>query len=266
MLRLVLYSPPSPGGRRPFVPCPVWWCPSSRLGWRGPAIPVGPRPWGCVTTSTDPRGDEGFVSWCPCDGRPGLSPARPVTVCVLRFLPNLSARQEIGRLPLEEGLTVIPTFHPVRTEAGPRPDRGLRPGGRTRELPGLGKDHPPPRHRSEGDRPHQHGRGSAALGLRQTVHSAAGPTMPSCDDPPRSPSSSTPATTWSTPAPPWRRTHRGRKTHRPPHSGTGSVLTLACDVLAALDEPVPLTGYRRSTPRPPGRRRRPGCSPPAPVT
>lgn len=37
--------------------------------------------------------DEDFVSWYPRDGRPGLSPAQLATVCVLRFLLNLSDRQ-----------------------------------------------------------------------------------------------------------------------------------------------------------------------------
>ncbi|MDT0309728.1 transposase [Streptomyces sp. DSM 44917] len=37
--------------------------------------------------------DEDFVSWYPRDGRPGLSPARLATVCVLQFLLNLSDRQ-----------------------------------------------------------------------------------------------------------------------------------------------------------------------------
>ncbi|WP_268920463.1 transposase [Actinomadura soli] len=37
--------------------------------------------------------DEDFTSWYPRDGRPGLSPAQLATVCVLRFLLNLSDRQ-----------------------------------------------------------------------------------------------------------------------------------------------------------------------------
>ncbi|WP_239135461.1 transposase [Streptomyces sp. SID12488] len=37
--------------------------------------------------------DEDFAAWHPRDGRPGLSPAQPATVCVLQFLHNLSDRQ-----------------------------------------------------------------------------------------------------------------------------------------------------------------------------
>ncbi|MGX4693824.1 transposase [Streptomyces sp. JNUCC 63] len=37
--------------------------------------------------------DEDFAGWYPRDGRPGLSPAQPATVCVLQFLLNLSDRQ-----------------------------------------------------------------------------------------------------------------------------------------------------------------------------
>ncbi|WP_197946051.1 transposase [Phytohabitans suffuscus] len=38
-------------------------------------------------------GDEDFLDWYPRDGRPGLSPAQLATVCVLRFLLDLSDRQ-----------------------------------------------------------------------------------------------------------------------------------------------------------------------------
>ncbi|WP_369394594.1 transposase [Streptomyces sp. CG1] len=37
--------------------------------------------------------DEDFADWYPRDGRPGLSPARLATVCVLQFLLGLSDRQ-----------------------------------------------------------------------------------------------------------------------------------------------------------------------------
>ncbi|MFE3827983.1 transposase [Streptomyces sp. NPDC059092] len=37
--------------------------------------------------------DEDFADWHPCDGRPGLSPARLATVCVPQFLLGLSDRQ-----------------------------------------------------------------------------------------------------------------------------------------------------------------------------
>ncbi|PZH18455.1 hypothetical protein C1I97_03775 [Streptomyces sp. NTH33] len=37
--------------------------------------------------------DTDFVSWYQRDGRPGLSPARLATVCVLQFLLDLSDRQ-----------------------------------------------------------------------------------------------------------------------------------------------------------------------------
>ncbi|MEO3762955.1 transposase [Streptomyces sp. B8F3] len=37
--------------------------------------------------------DEDFAGWYPRDGRPGLSPARLATVCVLQFLLGLSGRQ-----------------------------------------------------------------------------------------------------------------------------------------------------------------------------
>lgn len=37
--------------------------------------------------------DEDFTDWYPRDGRPGLSPARLATVCVLRFMLCLSDRQ-----------------------------------------------------------------------------------------------------------------------------------------------------------------------------
>ncbi|WP_241779704.1 transposase [Streptomyces natalensis] len=37
--------------------------------------------------------DEDFAGWYPRDGRPGLSPAQPATICVLQFLPGLSDRQ-----------------------------------------------------------------------------------------------------------------------------------------------------------------------------
>ncbi|MDG9702563.1 transposase [Streptomyces sp. DH37] len=37
--------------------------------------------------------DEDFAGWYPRDGRPGLSPARLATVCVLQFLLGLSDRQ-----------------------------------------------------------------------------------------------------------------------------------------------------------------------------
>ncbi|MFE9173472.1 transposase [Streptomyces kebangsaanensis] len=37
--------------------------------------------------------DEDFVGWYPRDGRPGLSPAQPTTVCVPQFLLGLSDRQ-----------------------------------------------------------------------------------------------------------------------------------------------------------------------------
>ena len=37
--------------------------------------------------------DEDFADWYPRDGRPGLSPAQPATVCVLQFLLGLSDRQ-----------------------------------------------------------------------------------------------------------------------------------------------------------------------------
>ncbi|MEU2599643.1 transposase [Streptomyces hirsutus] len=37
--------------------------------------------------------DEDFADRYPRDGRPGLSPAQPATVCVLRFLLDLSDRQ-----------------------------------------------------------------------------------------------------------------------------------------------------------------------------
>ncbi|MFE9925497.1 transposase [Streptomyces sp. NPDC005774] len=37
--------------------------------------------------------DEDFADWYPRDGRPGLPPAQPATVCVLQFLLNLSDRQ-----------------------------------------------------------------------------------------------------------------------------------------------------------------------------
>ncbi|WP_225840148.1 transposase [Streptomyces sp. NK08204] len=37
--------------------------------------------------------DEDFADWYPRDGRPGLSPAQPATVCVLHFLLGLSDRQ-----------------------------------------------------------------------------------------------------------------------------------------------------------------------------
>ncbi|MDX2599935.1 transposase [Streptomyces caniscabiei] len=37
--------------------------------------------------------DEDFIDWYPRDRRPGLSPAQPATVCVLRFLLGLSDRQ-----------------------------------------------------------------------------------------------------------------------------------------------------------------------------
>ncbi|MEW2626393.1 transposase [Streptomyces sp. NPDC048106] len=37
--------------------------------------------------------DEDFADWYPRDGRPGLSPARLATVCVLQFLLGLSERQ-----------------------------------------------------------------------------------------------------------------------------------------------------------------------------
>jgi len=33
--------------------------------------------------------DEDFAGWYPRDGRPALSPAQLVTVCVLQFLHNL---------------------------------------------------------------------------------------------------------------------------------------------------------------------------------
>lgn len=36
--------------------------------------------------------DEDFADWYPRDGRPGLSPAQPATVCVLQFLLGLSDR------------------------------------------------------------------------------------------------------------------------------------------------------------------------------
>jgi hypothetical protein len=39
--------------------------------------------------------DEDSVSWYPRDGRPGLSPAQPATVCVLQFPLNLSDRQAV---------------------------------------------------------------------------------------------------------------------------------------------------------------------------
>ena len=37
--------------------------------------------------------DKDFTAWYPRNGRPGLSPAQLVTVCVLQFLPNLSDRE-----------------------------------------------------------------------------------------------------------------------------------------------------------------------------
>jgi transposase len=37
--------------------------------------------------------DEDFADWYPRDGRPGLSPARLATVCVLQYLLDLSDRQ-----------------------------------------------------------------------------------------------------------------------------------------------------------------------------
>ncbi|MER7468719.1 transposase, partial [Streptomyces sp. NPDC097981] len=37
--------------------------------------------------------DEDFADWYPRDGRPGLSPAQPATVCVLQFVLGLSDRQ-----------------------------------------------------------------------------------------------------------------------------------------------------------------------------
>jgi hypothetical protein len=37
--------------------------------------------------------DEGFAEWYPRDGKPGLSPAQPATVCALPFLMELSDRQ-----------------------------------------------------------------------------------------------------------------------------------------------------------------------------
>ncbi|MFD0309745.1 hypothetical protein [Streptomyces sp. NPDC127119] len=37
--------------------------------------------------------DEEFADWYPRDGRPGLSPAQPATVCVLQFLLNPSDRK-----------------------------------------------------------------------------------------------------------------------------------------------------------------------------
>ncbi|MFJ5802355.1 transposase [Streptomyces decoyicus] len=37
--------------------------------------------------------DEDFTAWYPRDGRPGLSPAQPATVCVLQYALNLSDRQ-----------------------------------------------------------------------------------------------------------------------------------------------------------------------------
>ena len=37
--------------------------------------------------------DEEFADWYPRDGRPGLSPAQPATVCVLQFLLGLSDRR-----------------------------------------------------------------------------------------------------------------------------------------------------------------------------
>ncbi len=37
--------------------------------------------------------DEDFAGWYPRDGRPGLPPAQPATVCVLQFLLGLPDRQ-----------------------------------------------------------------------------------------------------------------------------------------------------------------------------
>lgn len=37
--------------------------------------------------------DEDFADWYPRDGRPGLSPAQPATICVLQFPLDLPDRQ-----------------------------------------------------------------------------------------------------------------------------------------------------------------------------
>ncbi|MFJ8763000.1 transposase [Streptomyces cyaneofuscatus] len=39
--------------------------------------------------------DRDFVSWYPCDGRPGLSPAQLATVCVLPFLLDRQAAEAV---------------------------------------------------------------------------------------------------------------------------------------------------------------------------
>ncbi|MFF9218898.1 transposase [Streptomyces viridosporus] len=59
-----------------------------------------------------PWRDEDFADRYPRDGRPGLSPARPATVCVLQFLLGLSDRQAAEAVRCRIDLTYAPALEP----------------------------------------------------------------------------------------------------------------------------------------------------------
>ncbi|MFD0071045.1 transposase [Streptomyces sp. NPDC127166] len=86
--------------------------------------------------------DEDFPSRYPRDGRPGLSPAQPATVCLLRFLLDLSDRQAAGAVrcridftyALAMNLDAPGLHHSVLTDFRDRPGRDDRD---TQALPGI---------------------------------------------------------------------------------------------------------------------------------
>ncbi|MET8221695.1 transposase [Streptomyces hirsutus] len=67
--------------------------------------------------------DEDFADWYPRDGRPGLSPAQPATVCVLQFLLGLSDRQaaEAVRCRIDFKYALVRHEAPLFPGGGERP-------------------------------------------------------------------------------------------------------------------------------------------------
>lgn len=207
--------------------------PTSRLTVRAREIPeLTAR----VTRASNPHGttamairdhldglwsDEDFVEWCPRDGKPGLSPARLATVCVLRFLMELSDRQAAEGVRCRIDSTYALARGAGRARLPPQcSDRLPRAPGRrrpSRHAPGPRRCAPPWRNSPAspaGTRRRGHGGLGPALRTRRTARQESHPTQNSYQRHRRRRLPSPPLHPRGRPR--GTRPHRGRDPLRPP--------------------------------------------------